>query len=156
MKPGCAESVLAVWGGDRVNMVLANTLQDIPSHLRHLYSGENLDWGGEAQLPPDAAYQRYYVANSSAELVDSFVTQAREICDVHFENRKNEKGRRDFEPKKFQHDTKEVHMSDYVTKYLAEVSRQFQQTADIAQKISEYMRQLERALVLKTTSLNSS
>ena len=126
LKPGCAESVLAVWGADRVNMVLANTLQDIPSHLRHLYSGENLDWGGEAQLPPDAAYRRYYVANSSAELVDSFVTQTREMCDVHFDNRKNGKGRWDFESKKFQHDTKEVHMSDYGTKYLAEVSRQLQ------------------------------
>ena len=78
LKPGCAESVLAVWGFRRVNMVLANTLRDVPSHLRHLYSGENLDWGGKAWLPPDTAYRRYYVVQSGATLTDSFVTQARE------------------------------------------------------------------------------
>ena len=85
LKPGRAESVLAVWGADRVNMVLANTLQDIPSHLRHMYSGENLDWGGEAQLLPDVAYRRYYVADSGAGLVDSFITQTREICGARLE-----------------------------------------------------------------------
>lgn len=74
LKPGCAESVLAVWGASRVNLVLANTTQDIPSHLRHLYSGENLDWGGSALLLPDTAYRRYYVVDSGAALTDSFIT----------------------------------------------------------------------------------
>lgn len=85
LKPGCAESVLAVWGATRVNLVLANTLQDVPSHLRHLYSGENLEWGGEAQPLLDSAYRRYYVADSGAGLVDSFITQTRELCATHFE-----------------------------------------------------------------------
>lgn len=47
-------------------------------------------------------------------------------------------------------------MNDYQTKHLAGASRQFHHAADITQIISEYMRQMERALKLKVTDLDSS
>lgn len=94
LKLGCAESVLTMWGTSRVNLILANTLQDVPSHLRHLYSGENLDWGGKMQLLPDAAYWRYYVVDTAAALADNFITQTREIYGIHGQIGENNYGER--------------------------------------------------------------
>lgn len=73
---GCAQSVLEKYGPQRVEFVLANTLQN--TGCRYLQRDEVLQWGEGIRVPLDGDYNRYFVADTAASLLDEFVTQFRQ------------------------------------------------------------------------------
>lgn len=73
---GCAQSVLEKYGFQRVEFVLANSLQN--TGCQHLHSGEALQWAKGHPAPQDGKYNRYFVVDTAAELLDKFVAQFRQ------------------------------------------------------------------------------
>lgn len=74
MKHGCADSVIAEYGFDRVNYVLANTIALAASDGR--YSDKNKEWARLFQFPKDD--HRYaFAMNSHPVLVNGFTDMVR-------------------------------------------------------------------------------
>ncbi len=76
LKDGCAQSVLEQYGFKRVNFVLANSLKQMG--CPHLISEETRQWGLRTYVPPDGKYNRYFVADTAASLLEAFISQARQ------------------------------------------------------------------------------
>ena len=76
LKDGCAQSVLEQYGFKRVNFVLANSLKEMG--CKHLISAETRQWGRKTFVPPDGKYNRYFVVDTAASLLESFIRQTRE------------------------------------------------------------------------------
>jgi hypothetical protein len=75
----CAQSVLEQYGFKRVNFVLANSLREFQqSSCKHLVSEETYQWGQGIFVPPDGKSNRYYAADTSAALLESFIRQTRQ------------------------------------------------------------------------------
>ena len=73
---GCAQSVLAEYGFQRVEFVLANSLQN--TGCQSLHSGEAVQWAQSHFVPRDGKFNRYFVVDTAAELLDKFVAQFRQ------------------------------------------------------------------------------
>ncbi len=72
----CAKGVIAEYGHDRVNWVLANTVQ--MAHNDGRYSLENKQWARGFMIPHDTHLKRStYSVTSHPGLVDIFINQAR-------------------------------------------------------------------------------
>lgn len=76
---GCAQSVLERYGFERVNFVLANSLQELKkSACDQLVSDETYQWGRRTFVPEDGRFNRYYTVDTAAQLLVGFVQQAQE------------------------------------------------------------------------------
>lgn len=77
---GCAQPVLEQFGFKRVNFVLANSLQELQKSVscRHLVSDETYQWGRRTFVPEDGEYNHYYMVDTAAALLESFIGQARD------------------------------------------------------------------------------
>ena len=73
---GCAQTVLEQYGFKRVNFVLANSLKQMG--CPELISKEVHQWGKKTYVPPDGKYNRYFMVDTAAALLESFIGQARE------------------------------------------------------------------------------
>lgn len=79
LSEGCAQSVLERFGFKRVNFILANSLQELHrSACKHLISNEAYQWRQGIYVPSDGSYNRYYVADTAAPLLEAFISQARD------------------------------------------------------------------------------
>lgn len=80
LSEGCAQSVLEQFGFKRVNFVLANSLQELQKSVscRHMVSDETYQWGRKTFVPEDGEYNHYYMVDTAAALLESFIGQARE------------------------------------------------------------------------------
>ncbi len=76
LKDGCAQSVLERYGFKRVNFVLANSLKEMG--CPRLLSEETRQWGRRTYVPPDGKYNRYFVVDTAASLLEAFVGQTRQ------------------------------------------------------------------------------
>ncbi len=76
LKDGCAQAVLERYGFKRVNFVLANSLKEMG--CPHLISEEVRQWGLHTYVPPDGKYDRCFVVDTAASLLEAFVRQARQ------------------------------------------------------------------------------
>ena len=77
---GCAQPVLEQFGFKRVNFVLANSLQEFQKSVscKHLVSDEIYQWGRRTFVPEDGEYNHYYMVDTAAALLESFIGQARD------------------------------------------------------------------------------
>ena len=73
---GCAQSVLKEYGFQRVQYVLANSLQN--TGVQHLHNGEILEWGRSIPVHSNDGYSRYFEVDTAAALLDEFVAQFRQ------------------------------------------------------------------------------
>ena len=71
----CAKGVIEQYGFDRVNWVLANTIQE--KHQDGRFSRENKEWARGFSIPKDEIRWQFCV-ESHPGLIDLFVNQARE------------------------------------------------------------------------------
>jgi len=76
LKDSCAQSVLEQYGFKRVNFVLANSIRQMG--CPHLLSEETRQWGLGIYVPTDGKYNRYFVADTAASLLEAFTTQTRQ------------------------------------------------------------------------------
>ncbi len=76
LKEGCAQAVLERYGFKRVNFVLANSLKQMG--CPYLLSEETRLWGLGIRVPPDGGYNRYFIVDTAASLLEAFVSQARQ------------------------------------------------------------------------------
>ncbi len=76
LKEGCAQAVLEQYGFKRVNFVLANSLKEMG--CPYLLREETRQWGLRTYVPPDGKYNRYFVVDTAASLLEAFVDQARQ------------------------------------------------------------------------------
>ena len=75
LKEGCAQAVLKQFGFQRVNFVLANSLNEMG--CKHLIQAETRQWGQKISVPPDGKYNRYFAVDTAAALLGAFIGQAR-------------------------------------------------------------------------------
>ncbi len=73
---GCAQSVLEQYGFQRVNFVLANSLQE--TGCKYLISDETHQWGQRTFVPSDGKYNRYFAVQMGGALLESFINQTRQ------------------------------------------------------------------------------
>lgn len=79
LQEGCAQSVLEQYGFKRVNFVLANSLKNFQESVcKHLVNGETYRWGRQTFVPDDGKYNRYFVADTAASLLEAFIHQTRQ------------------------------------------------------------------------------
>ena len=76
LKEGCAQAVLKQFGFQRVNFVLANSLNEMG--CKHLIQAETRQWGQKISVPPDGKYNRYFAVDTAAALLEAFIGQTRE------------------------------------------------------------------------------
>lgn len=75
----CAQSVLEQYGFKRVSFVLTNSLKEFQkSECKHLVSEETYQWGQGIQIPADGKYNRYFVVDTAAALLEGFIRQTRD------------------------------------------------------------------------------
>lgn len=74
LDPGCAKSVIEIFGYDRVNFVLANSLREKDWDLR--FSASNCKWAKSIFVPEDGT-GRAFVVNSHPAVLNGFCDQAR-------------------------------------------------------------------------------
>ena len=77
LKEGCAQSVLEQYGFKRVLFVLANSLQEMG--CPHLISDDTRQWGKQTYVPPDGKYNRYFVVDTAAPLLEAFIGQTQQM-----------------------------------------------------------------------------
>lgn len=73
---GCAQSVLEAYGFKRVWFVLSNSLREMGQPL--LIHEDVRQWARKPYVPPDGKYNRYFAVDTAAELLESFICQARD------------------------------------------------------------------------------
>ena len=76
LQEGCANEVLKRYGFKRVNFVLANSLNQMG--CPYLLSDEVRSWDKQIYIPDDGKYNRYFMADTSALLLEAFICQARD------------------------------------------------------------------------------
>ena len=76
LKEGCAQAVLKQFGFQRVNFVLANSLNEMG--CKHLIQAETRQWGQKISVPPDGKYNRYYVVDTATALLEGFTRQVKD------------------------------------------------------------------------------
>ena len=72
----CAQSVLEDYGFKRVWFVLSNTLREMGRP--YLIGEDARNWAKRPSVPPDGKYNRYFVVDTTAVLLESFILQTRE------------------------------------------------------------------------------
>lgn len=75
LKDGCAESVIAEFGFDRVNWVLANTLRELKDDGR--FSPSNKQWSRGFSVPRDEQHNGQFTVTSHPAVLDGFVSETR-------------------------------------------------------------------------------
>ena len=73
---GCAQTVLDQYGFTRVKFVLANSVKEMG--MPHLLSDAARSWAAQTFVPPDGKYNRYFVADTAASLLEKFIQQTRD------------------------------------------------------------------------------
>ena len=80
--------VIDAYGTDRMNWVLANTLQNNEYDRR--FSRSNTEWAKGFAIPKDRNMSSYEL-KSHPEHINNFILKAREICSEHYNAHKQEK-----------------------------------------------------------------
>ena len=78
LKPDCAEGVIQEFGYDRVEYVLANTLQQLSYDGR--FSWSNQEWGENIEIPDDHRNCEFCVGSHPA-ILDGFITEYRKAAE---------------------------------------------------------------------------
>ncbi len=78
LKDGCARAVLERYGFKRVNFVLANSLKQ--TGCPYLFHDETHQWGQRTFVPDDGRYNRYFVVDTAASLLEAFIGQTTPAC----------------------------------------------------------------------------
>ena len=73
---GCAQTVLDQYGFTRVKFVLANSVKEMG--MPHLLSDAARSWAAQTFVPPDGKYNRYFVADTAASLLEGFIRQTQD------------------------------------------------------------------------------
>lgn len=76
LEDGCAQTVLDQYGFTRVKFVLANSVKEMG--MPHLLSDAARSWAAQTFVPPDGKYNRYFVADTAASLLEEFIQQTRD------------------------------------------------------------------------------
>ena len=76
LEDNCAQSVLDQYGFTRVKFVLANSVKEMG--MPHLLGEAARNWAAQTFVPPDRKYNRYFVADTAASLLEAFIQQTRD------------------------------------------------------------------------------
>ena len=76
LEDGCAQPVLVQYGFTRVKFVLANSVKEMG--MPHLLSDAARSWAAQTFVPPDGKYNRYFVADTAASLLEGFIRQTQD------------------------------------------------------------------------------
>lgn len=80
LSASCARGVLDRFGFKRVEWVLANTIQQMPSDGRFRHG--NREWAEKTYIPRDGNHNMEFVVTSHPEVLNGFVTQYREAYET--------------------------------------------------------------------------